>query len=449
VTHPYLALTDADRAEMLRTIGVASVEELFRDIPAGVRLGGALDLEPPLTEHELSEHLAELAARNVDTTRELSFLGAGVYDHYVPGVVDAVLQRGELLTAYTPYQPEMSQGVLQAIFEYQTAICELTGMDVSNASGYDGTTVTADACYIAKHATGRTKIVVTEATSPQVRQVVKTYAPGFGLDVVEVPHRAGTTDPEELAATASEAAAVIFQQPNFFGCLEPAPDLVAAASATGALPVVHVDPLSLGVLEAPGRYGAAIALGEGQAAGNVLSFGGPHYGFLAARRDFIRRMPGRIVGETVDAAGERGYVLTLQTREQHIRREKATSNITTNQTLLALGGLVYLTWLGPQGLRELGESCLSLAAYAKQQVVERAGLELLFPDRPTFKEFAVRVGRSARDVIRAARELGVHPGYGLGRDYSGMDDVLLVALTERRTPSEIDRLAEVLAEVAQ
>jgi glycine dehydrogenase subunit 1 len=449
VTHPYLALTDADRAEMLRTIGVASVEELFRDIPAGVRLGGALDLEPPLTEHELSEHLAELAARNVDTTRELSFLGAGVYDHYVPGVVDAVLQRGELLTAYTPYQPEMSQGVLQAIFEYQTAICELTGMDVSNASGYDGTTVTADACYIAKHATGRTKIVVTEATSPQVRQVVKTYAPGFGLDVVEVPHRAGTTDPEELAATASEAAAVIFQQPNFFGCLEPAPDLVAAASAAGALPVVHVDPLSLGVLEAPGRYGAAIALGEGQAAGNVLSFGGPHYGFLAARRDFIRRMPGRIVGETVDAAGERGYVLTLQTREQHIRREKATSNITTNQTLLALGGLVYLTWLGPQGLRELGESCLSLAAYAKQQVVERAGLELLFPDRPTFKEFAVRVGRSARDVIRAARELGVHPGYGLGRDYSGMDDVLLVAVTERRTPSEIDRLADVLAEVGQ
>jgi glycine dehydrogenase subunit 1 len=449
VTHPYLALTDADRDEMLRTIGVASLEELFRDIPAGVRLGGALDLEPPLTEHELSEHLAELAARNVDTTRELSFLGAGVYDHYVPGVVDAVLQRGELLTAYTPYQPEMSQGVLQAIFEYQTAICELTGMDVSNASGYDGTTVTADACYIAKHATGRTKIVVTEATSPQVRQVVKTYAPGFGLDVVEVPHRAGTTDPEELAATASEAAAVIFQQPNFFGCLEPAPDLVAAASATGALPVVHVDPLSLGVLEAPGRYGAAIALGEGQAAGNVLSFGGPHYGFLAARRDFIRRMPGRIVGETVDAAGERGYVLTLQTREQHIRREKATSNITTNQTLLALGGLVYLTWLGPQGLRELGESCLSLAAYAKQQVVERAGLELLFPDRPTFKEFAVRVGRSARDVIRAARELGVHPGYGLGRDYSGMDDVLLVAVTERRTPSEIDRLADVLAEVGQ
>ena len=447
MTHPFLALTEDDRAEMLRTIGVSSVEELFRDVPADVRLRRELELEPALSEQELSAHLAELAARNVDSTRELSFLGAGIYDHYVPAVVDAVLQRGEFLTAYTPYQPEMSQGVLQAIFEYQTAICELTGMDVSNASGYDGTTVAADACYIAKHATGRTKVVVTEATNPQVRQVVKTYAPGFGLEIVEVPQRGGTTDPDELREAAEGAAAVIFQQPNVFGCLEPAPDLAAAAGDAGALPVAHVDPLSLGVLEAPGRYGCAIALGEGQAAGNFPAFGGPHYGFLAARRDFIRRMPGRIVGETVDAAGERGYVLTLQTREQHIRREKATSNITTNQTLLALGGLVYLAWLGPQGLRELGETCLSLAAYAKQQLRERAGLEPLFPDETTFKEFAVRVGRNARQVVAAARELGVHPGYALGRDYEGMDDVLLVALTEKRTPQEIDRLAEVLAEV--
>jgi glycine dehydrogenase subunit 1 len=447
VTHPYLALTDADRERMLATVGVSSVEELFRDIPAGVRLDRELALEPALSEQELSAHLTELAARNVDTTREVSFLGAGIYDHYVPAVVDAVLQRGEFLTAYTPYQPEMSQGVLQSIFEYQTAICELTGMDVSNASGYDGTTVAADACSIAKHATGRTKIVVTGATSPQVRQVVKTYAPGFGLEVVEVPHRGGTTDPDELRAAAEGAAAVILQQPNFFGCLEPAPELVAAANDAEALPVVHCDPLSLGVLEAPGRYGAAIALGEGQAAGNFPSYGGPHYGFLAAREQFIRRMPGRIVGETVDAAGERGYVLTLQTREQHIRREKATSNITTNQTLLALGGLVYLTWLGPQGLRELGETCLSLAAHAKRQLAERAGLECAFPEQATFKEFAVHVGRNAREVVRAARERGVHPGYALGRDYEGMDDVLLVAVTEKRTPAEIDRLADVLAEV--
>jgi glycine dehydrogenase subunit 1 len=448
VSHPYLGLTDADRTEMLATIGVASVDELFRDIPAGVRFQRELDLEPALNEHELAAHLGELAARNLDTTRELSFLGAGIYDHYVPAVVDAVMQRGEFLTAYTPYQPEMSQGVLQAIFEYQTAICELTGMDVSNASGYDGTTVTADACYIAKHATGKTKVVVTEATNPQVRQVVKTYAPGFGLEIVEVPHRGGTTDPDELRQAADGAAAVIFQQPNVFGCLEPAPDLAAAANDAEALAIAHVDPLSLGVLEAPARYGCAIALGEGQAAGNFPAFGGPHYGFLASRQEFIRRMPGRIVGETVDAAGKRGYVLTLQTREQHIRREKATSNITTNQTLLALGGLVYLTWLGPQGLRELGETCLSLAAYAKQQLQERAGLEPLFSDRATFKEFAVRVGRNARDVIRDARKRGVHPGYALGRDYEGMDDVLLVAVTEKRTPQEIDRLAEVLAEVA-
>jgi glycine dehydrogenase subunit 1 len=449
VSHPYLALTDRDREEMLRTIGVSSIDELFADLPAGVRFDRALALERPLSEQELSAHLGELAARNVDTTRELSFLGAGIYDHFVPAVVDTVLQRGEFLTAYTPYQPEMSQGVLQAIFEYQTAICELTGMDVSNASGYDGETVTADACYIAKHATGRTKVVVTEATNPQVRQVVKTYAPGFGLEVVEVPHRGGTTDPEDVRRAAEGAAAVIFQQPNFFGCLEPAPELAAAANDAEALSIAHVNPLSLGVLEAPGRYGCAIALGEGQAAGNVPSYGGPHYGFLAARQDFIRRMPGRIVGETVDTAGERGYVLTLQTREQHIRREKATSNITTNQTLLALGGLVYLTWLGPQGLRELGETCLSLAAYAKQQLAERAGLEPLFAERTTFNEFAVRVGRNARDVIRAARERGVHPGYALGRDYEGMDDGLLVAVTEKRTPAEIDRLADVLAEVAR
>ena len=437
----YLSLTDRDREEMLAAVGVSSVDELFADVPAAVRLRRELDIEPPLAEQELTRHLESLAARNVDTTRELSFLGAGIYDHYVPAVVDAILQRGEFLTAYTPYQPELSQGVLQAIFEYQTAICELTAMDVSNASGYDGTTVAADACFVAKHATGRSKVVVTEATNPQVRQVVKTYAPGFGLEVVEVPHQGGTTDPDELRENAQDAACVIFQQPNFFGCLEPAPDLAAAANDAEAIPVAHVDPISLGVLEAPGNYGCGIAIGEGQGAGNYQSFGGPHYGFLAARNEFIRRMPGRIVGETLDAAGKRGYVLTLQTREQHIRREKATSNITTNQTLLALAGLVYLSWLGPQGLRELGETCIGLATYAR----ERLGLEAVFPERATFKEFAVRVGRNANDVIGEAKQHGVHPGYPLGRDYAGLDDALLIALTEKRTPDDIERLAKALS----
>ena len=242
----------------------------------------------------------------------MSFLGAGIYDHYVPAIVDYVLQRGEFLTAYTPYQPEMSQGVLQAIFEYQTAICELTGMDVSNASGYDGLTVAADACYIAKHHTGRSKIVLCETLNPQLRQVVKTYAPGFGLSVVEVPHRGGTTDPGDLAAAAHDAAAVMFPQPNFFGCLENAPQLAAVAKEAGALAVAHVDPTSLGVLEAPGAYGCDLAIGEGQGIGNAQSYGGPHYGFLAARMEFIRRMPGRIVGQTTDLGGERGFVLTLR-----------------------------------------------------------------------------------------------------------------------------------------
>jgi glycine dehydrogenase subunit 1 len=445
VPRPYLSLTDADRDEMLAAVGVASVEELFRDIPAALRLERELDLEPALAEAELVAHMEELAGRNAHSGQELSFLGAGIYDHYVPAVVDAVLSRGEFLTAYTPYQPEMSQGVLQAIFEYQTVVCELTGMDVSNASGYDGTTVAADACYVAKHATGRAKVVLCETLNPQVRQVVKTYAPGFGLDVVEVAHHGGVTDPDELAAAAKDAAAVIFQQPNFFGCLEPAPELAAAARDAEALPIAHVDPLSLGLLEGPGSYGCALAVGEGQAAGNYQSYGGPHYGFLAARAELIRRMPGRIVGETTDVAGERGYVLTLQTREQHIRREKATHNMTTNQTLLALGGLVYLSWLGPQGLRDVGETCTALAEYAK----ERLGLPLLFPEQATFKEFGVRVGRNAEEVVRAARARGVHPGYALGRDYEGMEDALLVAVTEKRTPADIDLLAGVLAEVMQ
>ena len=440
----YLSLTDADREAMLEAIGVSSVDELFRDIPKSLRLDRPLALEPALTEQELVEHLSELAAKNVSVSDELSFLGAGMYDHYVPAVVDAMLARGEFLTAYTPYQPEMSQGVLQAIFEYQTVICELTGMDVSNASGYDGTTVAADACYVAKHVTGRTKVVLAETLNPQTRQVVKTYAPGFGLDVVEVPHRDGVTDPDELRRAAEDAACVIFQQPNFFGCLEPAPELTAAANDAEALAVAHVDPLSLGVLEAPGAYGCAIAIGEGQGAGNYLSYGGPHYGFFAARKDFIRRMPGRIIGETTDLDGKRGFVLTLQTREQHIRREKATHNMTTNQTLLALAGLIYLSWLGPQGLREVGETCMGLGAYAKEQL----GLQPVFPDQATFKEFAVRVGQSGQDVVRAARERGIHPGYALGRDYQGLDDALLVCVTEKRSTADIDRLAAVLREVS-
>jgi glycine dehydrogenase subunit 1 len=443
-TAGYLSLTDADLEAMLEAIGVDSVDALFEQIPEGVRFGRALDVREALPEAALVRHLEELAARNADTSSELSFLGMGIYDHYVPSIVDAFFSRGEFLTAYTPYQPEMSQGVLQAIFEYQTAICELTGMDVSNASGYDGTTVAADACFIAKAHTGQARIVLAETLNPMVRQVVKTYAPGFGMDVVEVAHVGGTTDPARFGEAAKDAAIAIFQQPNAFGCLEPGPELAAAATEGGALPVAHVDLASLGLLEAPGNYGCAMAIGEGQSVGNYQSYGGPHYGFLAARNEFIRRMPGRIVGETTDIEGKRGFVLTLQTREQHIRREKATSNITTNQTLLALGGLITLCWLGPEGLRELGETCTALAAYAK----ERVGLPVAF-DRPSFKEVAFRTPVPAQEVVSRAREHGVHPGYALGRDYPGLDDVLLVALTEKKTPADVDRLADVLAEVTR
>jgi len=438
----YLALTDADKEEMLRAIGVASVEQLFADVPKGVRLQRELELPPPASELEIERELRELAGRNVDTGRELSFLGAGIYDHYVPAIVDAIVSRPEFLTAYTPYQPELSQGILQAIFEYQTVICELTGMEVANASGYDGATVAADACFMAAHATGRKKIAIAETVSPQVRQVVKAYAPGFGLEIVEIPHSGGVTDPEALLAASQDAAAAIFQQPNFFGCLEPAPDLACAASEAGALAVAHVDPLSLGVLEAPGAYGCQIAIGEGQAAGNRPSFGGPHFGFLAAKKELIRRMPGRITGQTVDRSGRRGFVLTFQTREQHIRREKATSNITTNQSLCALAGLVYLSWLGPKGLRQLGETCLGLAELAK----EKLALPLAF-EAPAFKELAFRLDRPAEAVVREAKKKGVNPGYPLGRDYPGMEDVLLVALTEKRSPADVERLAEVLEEV--
>ena len=443
-TAGYLSLTEADREAMLAAIGLSSLDELFAQIPPGVRFERDLAVPPALAEAELVRHLEELAARNADTTKELSFLGVGIYDHYVPAIVDAFLGRGEFLTAYTPYQPEMSQGVLQAVFEYQTAICELTGMDVSNASGYDGATVAADACFIARAHTGRTRIVLAETLHPMARQVVKTYAPGFGMEVVEVPHDGGTTDPARFAEAARDAAIAIFQQPNVFGCLEPAPDLAAAAAEGGALPVAHVDLASLGLLEAPGAYGCAMAIGEGQSIGNYQSYGGPHYGFLAARSEFIRRMPGRIVGETTDLNGDRGFVLTLQTREQHIRREKATSNITTNQTLLALGGLITLCWLGPEGLRELGETCAALTAYAR----DRVGLPAAF-DRPSFKELAVRTPIPAREVVRRARTHGVHPGYAIGRDYEGLDDVLLRAFTEKRTPADVDRLAEVLAEVCR
>jgi glycine dehydrogenase subunit 1 len=359
----YVPHTGEDVREMLAAIGVASVDDLFTDIPAALRLQRPLDLPAGCAESELAAALQGLAGEDRPASSLVSFLGAGVYDHYVPAVVDAVVGRSEFLTAYTPYQPERSQGVLQSIFEFQTAICELTGLQVSNASLYDGGTAVVEAAFLAHAQTGRRRVVVSRGVHPEYRQVLATEtagcAPaGCGPAPAEVDCVAGVTSIEALrAAVDDQTAAVILQQPSFFGGLE---DMAAAAGfahEAGALFVAVVDPLSLGLLQPPGAYGADVAVGDGQPLGQRMNFGGPHFGFMAARQELVRRMPGRIVGQTVDVEGKRGFVLTFQTREQHIRREKATSNICSNQALNALAALVYLGWLGKQGLPELALLC--------------------------------------------------------------------------------------------
>jgi glycine dehydrogenase subunit 1 len=442
----YTPTTDHDRSEMLAAIGVESVDALFEDVPGWLRFTGRLAIPPAISEPELLRDLGDLASRNATFQSELSFLGAGMYDHHVPAVVEWVVGRSEFQTAYTPYQPEVSQGTLTAIFEFQTAISELTGLPVANASMYDGPTAAAEAVAMTVAHTRRRRVLVSRAVHPHTREVIATFAEGLGYTVEEVPLEGGRTDATALAAAlGDDVACLLVQQPSFLGLLEDAPALVEAAHGAGALAVVAADPTSLGVLEAPGRYGADVCVGEGQALGNHPSFGGPSFGFFAATEELIRRMPGRIVGETVDGEGRRGFVLTLQTREQHIRREKATSNICTNQALNALAGLVHLAYLGPQGLHELGRQCLARAAYARRRLAE-VGLEPAF-DAPHFKELTIRVGRHARDVVHDCRDRGVHPGFPLGRVYPELDDCLLVALTEKRTKRDIDRLAFTLSEV--
>ena len=409
---------------MLETIGVSSIEELFADLPAGVRLDRELDLPPALSEQELTAYFEALAAENAHVGAELSFLGAGIYDHYVPAIVDAVLQRGEFLTAYTPYQPELSQGVLQAIFEYQTAICELTGMDVSNASGYDGTTVAADACFIAKHATGRSKVVVTEATNPQVRQVVKTYAPGFGLEVVEVPHRDGATDPDELREAADDAACVIFQQPNFFGVLEPAPDLAAAPRTR---PGRCRSPTSTRSRSACSRRPGATAARSRSAKGSRRGTTSPTAGRTTASS---RRAPSSSGGCRDGSSARRLTPRGTAAMSSPCRRASSTSGA-RRRPRTSRPTRRCSRWPGSSTSRGSGRrGCARWGRPAWPSPSTRksgSGSRLRSAEQTTFKEFAVRVGRPAREVVRAARERGVHPGYALGRDYAGLDDVLLVA----------------------
>jgi glycine dehydrogenase subunit 1 len=442
----YTSATDADQREMLAAIGVGSVDDLFAEIPADLRLDRPLDLPEGLSESECFDHLAELAERNAHADAELCFLGAGMYDHYVPAIVDAITQRSEFLTPYTPYQPEVSQGGLQVMFEFQTAISELTGLPVANASLYEGPSSVASAAYLAIGATGgRRRLVVSRGLHPHSRETLRTYSRGFGAEVVEVGLDGGLTDAGELAeAMDSETAALFVQNPNFLGAIEDLEALAGAAKSEGALTVASVDPIALTVLRHPGECGVDVAVGEGQPLGNRLDFGGPSFGFFAATEEHLRRMPGRIAGETTDADGRRGFVLALQTREQHIRREKATHNICTSQALNALAGVIYLSWLGKRGAVELGELLARRTAYARDRVAAIDGVELLH-EAPVLREFAVRIDAPVDEVLDSCAADGIAAGYPLGRDYPEYEDGLLVAITERRSREHIDRLGESLA----
>jgi glycine dehydrogenase subunit 1 len=465
----YTAITPEDLDAMLATVGVGSLQEIFeRQIPEPVRLGRALELPDGLPEQDVYEHLRALAAANTSAEDELSFLGAGMYDHYVPALIDMLMERSEFLTPYTPYQPEISQGGLQVMFEYQTAISELTGLPVSNASVYEGPSAVAAAGYLAQLHNGGRRFLVSAGLHPHSIQTLRTNAHGYGAEVVEVPLRDGVTDPEAwaqaLAEGGQDVSAAIFAQPNFYGAVEDAAALSAAVKAGAAgdgsssvgssgggspanapLVIAQVDPITLGILRPPGECGVDVAVGEGQALGNRLDFGGPSFGLFAARTEYLRRMPGRIAGETVDVDGRRGFVLTLQTREQHIRREKATSNICTAQALNALAGVVYLSWLGRRGIVELGELLLARTHYARETLAALDGVRLLH-EQPVVREFALRLDADVAAVKRRCAEQGVNPGVDV-HALSGRDEdrgVLLVAITERRTRAHIDRLADVL-----
>jgi glycine dehydrogenase subunit 1 len=440
----YTSATDDDRRAMLEAIGVGSVEELFAEIPEGVRFRERLDIPAGMSETEVFDHLRALAARNVSADDEVSFVGAGMYDHYVPGLVEHVIERSEFLTPYTPYQPEVSQGNLQAMFEYQTAISELTGLPVSNASVYEGPSAVGAAAYVAKLTNGRPRVLASRGVHPHSRDVLQSMGHGYGVTTEEIPLRDGVTDAEALAAALdTDVSAVVLQQPNFLGAVEDLEALAAAAKEHGAVVVCACDPLPLGLLKTPGECGVDLAVGEGQTLGNRLDFGGPSFGFFAAAEAYLRKMPGRISGETTDVDGKRGWVLTLQTREQHIRREKATSNICTAQALNALAGVIYLSWLGRRGIVELGELMLQRTAYAREALAAVDGVTLLH-EQPVVREFAVELEAPVDEVIARCAEQGLNPGYPLGRDYPEHPNGLLVAITERRTREQIDRLVEVL-----
>jgi len=442
----YIPNTDRDCAAMLQAIGVRSVDELFADIPPAVRLKRPLKVPPAMAESEVARHLRELADKNANADRYSMFLGAGCYNHFSPAIINHLVLRGEFLTPYTPYQPEISQGTLQALYEYQSLVCLLTGMEVSNASMYEGASATAEAVLMAQRITGRSEVLMARAVHPEYRTVTRTYASQLGITFREVAFtEAGVTDTAQVRKMLSErVACLVVQSPNFFGAIEDVAPLAEVAHAVGAMLVVAVaEPVSLGILKPPGECGADIVTAEGAGLGTGLNYGGPAVGFFATREKFIRYMPGRLVGETEDREGRTGYVLTLATREQHIRREKATSNICTSESLIANMSAMYMVTMGPRGLREVALMNLRKAAYAKERLAKLRGFSLRFTG-PTFNEFVLRTKKRPGEVLKGLLKRQIIGGVDLGRFYPELKDCLLVCVTEQNSRTEIDALAKAL-----
>ncbi|MDT8863041.1 aminomethyl-transferring glycine dehydrogenase subunit GcvPA [Alkalihalobacillus sp. MEB130] len=443
MNHRYLPMTDADQTEMLKTIGVSSIEELFSDIPNDIRFKGELNIKAALKEPELISYFQGLAAKNISLKQTPSFLGAGVYEHYIPSIVDHVISRSEFYTAYTPYQPEISQGELQAIFEFQTMICELTGMDLANSSMYDGPTALAEAAMLSAGQTKKKTILVSKAVHPEARAVLQTNATGQRLNVIEIDTVNGVTDLKQLQEVyGDDTACVVVQHPNFFGNLEPLAELEAISHSGKAMFVVSSNPLALGLLKPPGEFGADIVVGDAQPFGIATQFGGPHCGYFATTKKLMRKVPGRLVGQTTDEHGQRGFVLTLQAREQHIRREKATSNICSNQALNALAASVAMSAIGKKGVKEMAYQNVQKASYMKKQL-KANGVEIVF-EQPTFNEFVIQVNRPVSEVNKLLLSKGFIGGYDLGRDDESLEGQMLVAVTEVRTKTEIDTFAKEL-----
>lgn len=445
--HGYIPNTEAERQKMLDFLGISSVEELFSDIPESVRLKRELKLPAAWSELELDRNFSKLAGKNANLNDNASFLGAGAYQHYIPSVVDALISRSEFYTAYTPYQPEISQGILQAIFEYQTMVCELAGLDVSNASMYDGQSAMAEAGLMACAATRRSKLLISSAVHPEYRQVVKTYAKGQHIEVEEIVFENGVTSLKDLEAKlGDDIAGVLVQYPNFFGSIEDIKSISELTHQHKAIFVTAVNPIAMGILEAPGNFGVDIVVSEGQSLGNPIAYGGPYLGMLATTKELVRRIPGRVVGQTVDHDGRRSFVLTLQAREQHIRREKATSNICSNQALNALAATIYLSYMGKQGLQDVAKQNLQKAHYAQKKLAGVKGVEPLF-QAPFFNEFAIKLAGNQTEINRKLLKHNIVGGYDLGRSYPELKGGMLLAVTELRTKEEIDALAERLEEI--